>query len=208
MSEAGVEAPVPETAAGAESGISDAELDAALEGDTGAVSACRALLERTHEALARRFRASEPIETLVHDRAHAIDHVISRCWEKRGNGVASSMDLVAVGGYGRGELHPGSDIDLLILHDSDDVDAIEHAVTSFLTFLWDIGLEVGQSVRTLQECRSQAKADLSVMTTLLESRLLSGSSPRDAGGSTTAINYYFFSSSFSFISSSSFFKYS
>ena len=110
----------------------------------------------------------------MHDRAHTIDHIIRRCWEERSDGIAQGMDLVAVGGYGRGELHPGSDIDLLILHDSADAEAIGEAITSFLTFLWDIGLEVGHSVRTLADCQTQAKADLSVMTTLLESRLLCG----------------------------------
>ncbi|MGD2167076.1 MAG: [protein-PII] uridylyltransferase [Gammaproteobacteria bacterium] len=158
-----------------ETGVNDAALIRALNGEQDSVAACRALLAKTNEDLARRFRASEPIETLVEDRARAIDHIIQRCWETRGNGIADSMDLVAVGGYGRGELHPGSDIDLLILHDSENVAAIEGAVAGFLTFLWDIGLEVGQSVRTLADCQAQAKADLSVMTTLLESRLIAGS---------------------------------
>ncbi len=156
------------------SGIDDKALVTALDETGSSVSACRALLKKTNEELARRFNESESIDTLVHDRALAIDHIIRRCWEKRGNGIATGMDLVAVGGYGRGELHPASDIDLLILHDSNDIESIEKAVTQFLTFLWDIGLEVGHSVRTLAECRTQAEANLSVMTTLLESRLLAG----------------------------------
>ena len=157
-----------------DTGVDDTALLQALEGSDSSVRACRALLQESQEELGRRFRNSESIESLVRDRAKTIDHIIRRCWEKRGNGIATDMDLVAVGGYGRGELHPASDIDLLILHDSEDIASIEEAVTRFLTFLWDIGLEVGHSVRTLPDCRAQAAADLSVLTTLLESRLIAG----------------------------------
>jgi len=164
----------PQAAPYGNTGIDDTALLSALNGTAESVAACRAVLADTHEDLARRFRSTEAIEKLVRDRARAIDHIIRRCWEKRGNGIASEMDLIAVGGYGRGELHPASDIDLLILHDSDSVASIEEALTQFLTFLWDIGLEVGHSVRTLPDCRNQARADIGVMTTLLESRLIAG----------------------------------
>jgi len=159
----------------AASGIDDRALLTALDEADSSVMACRGLLDESNEELARRFHEGESIETLVQDRARAMDHIIRRSWEKRGNGIATGMDLVAVGGYGRSELHPSSDIDLLILHDSSDIESIENAVTKFLTFLWDIGLEVGHSVRTLSECASQAEANLGVLTTLLESRLLAGS---------------------------------
>lgn len=170
MSDAGVQDSADDT----DSTINDLALVQALNDESDSVAACRELLEQTNEQLARRFRAAEPIEALVADRARAIDHIMLRSWQTLDADITAGMDLVAVGGYGRGELHPCSDIDLLILYDAEHASLIEETVTGFLTFLWDIGLEVGHSVRTLQDCRIQAKADLGVMTTLLESRLLVG----------------------------------
>ena len=69
------------------------------------------------------------------------------------------ITLVAVGGYGRGELHPYSDIDLLILLDSADHEVFRDSIERFLTLLWDIGLEVGQSVRSVDECAEEARAE-------------------------------------------------
>lgn len=181
MSEAGIEVPaapgiaIPAVAGSGAETITETDLSAAFDDGSPDIAACRALLDRMQADLTRRFKAAEPIEALVADRARAIDLIINRCWLAQTGERSQSMDLVAVGGYGRGELHPGSDIDLLIMHDSADVATIEESITSFLTFLWDIGLEPGHSVRTLAQCQSEAKADLTVMTTLLESRLISGS---------------------------------
>lgn len=87
----------------------------------------------------------------------------------------SSLTLAAVGGYGRGELHPYSDIDLLVLHEEPITTGEQEALQQFITFLWDIGLEVGQSLRNITECITQAENDITVATNLMESRLLSGS---------------------------------
>src|SRR5690606_21748914 len=83
-------------------------------------------------------------------------------------------DLIAVGGYGRGELHPHSDIDLLVLLEPAVQGRADEAVSRFLTFLWDIGLEGVHSVRTLDDCEAQARGDVTVVTTLMETRLLAG----------------------------------
>ena len=98
---------------------------------------------------------------------------MTRAWRLHAGPAAKGAALVAVGGYGRGELHPQSDIDLLVLLDSTEGDADE-AIGRFLTFLWDIGLEVGHSVRTLDDCEAQARRDVTILTTLMETRLLSG----------------------------------
>ena len=148
-------------------------LDRAWDGETTTVGPFRDALRSAGEQLAERFRRNEPIETLVTARAHVIDQVIVSSWLHFAGDLLSSADLVAVGGYGRGELHPHSDIDLLVLIDNTDNDADE-AIGRFLTFLWDIGLEVGHSVRTLDDCETQARADVSVLTTLMETRLLHG----------------------------------
>ena len=85
-----------------------------------------------------------------------------------------TLALVAVGGYGRGQLFPYSDIDLLVLlpHASDA--DLTHKLEQFISVLWDIGLEVGHSVRTIDECIGLAAQDVTVQTSLLEARLLTG----------------------------------
>ena len=87
-----------------------------------------------------------------------------------------NIALIAVGGYGRGELHPKSDIDLLILLTSNNYEAYQSRIEQFLTKLWDIGLTVSSSVRSLAESAFQAAQDLSIITSLIESRVVVGPS--------------------------------
>ncbi len=155
--------------------IDRAALDAAWDGETSAIGPFREALRSASEQLAERFQRNEPVETLVTARAHVVDQIIISSWLHFAGALAESADLVAVGGYGRGELHPHSDIDLLVLIDNTDNNADE-AIGRFLTFLWDIGLEVGHSVRTLDDCEAQARSDVTVLTTLMETRLLHGPS--------------------------------
>jgi [protein-PII] uridylyltransferase len=134
----------------------------------------RQLLSDAHLALKDRFLANEPIEDLVTGRSAIVDCVILACWHHFGAVIEQQADLVAVGGYGRAELHPHSDIDLLLLIESKLPSRADEAISRFLTFLWDIGLEVGHSVRTLDDCVLQARDDVTVLTTLMETRLLAG----------------------------------
>ncbi len=90
-------------------------------------------------------------------------------------GESPDAALVAVGGYGRQELQPASDIDILILIDPPADDRLAEPLGRLVTFLWDIGLEVGHSVRTVEDCVREARDDVTVMTNLLEARLLCGS---------------------------------
>ncbi|HBJ89159.1 MAG TPA: [protein-PII] uridylyltransferase, partial [Gammaproteobacteria bacterium] len=85
-----------------------------------------------------------------------------------------SIALVAVGGYGRGELLPHSDIDLLILTRKEKHTAYKEAISGFLTLCWDIGLEIGQSVRSVKQCQQEAAKDITVATALMESRAITG----------------------------------
>jgi [protein-PII] uridylyltransferase len=149
-------------------------LPAHLAAHPGSREEYRRQLGQAHEELKARFLAEEPVELLVHARAALIDTVLRQAWfEHLGNGDRH-WALVAVGGYGRGELHPCSDIDILLLVGAPPDEAKRSQVERLITFLWDIGLEVGHSVRTVVECVQESAADVSVMTTLLEARLLHG----------------------------------
>ena len=112
---------------------------------------------------------------LVQGRAQVIDQLLIRIWHRLVTAeIANDIALIAVGGYGRGELHPGSDIDLLILLQNDNHAHYQTRLEQFLMFLWDMGLEVGHSVRSLQECIVEAERDITIATNLMESRLLVG----------------------------------
>jgi len=150
-----------------------ARLPVLLAEAQGSPAAYRDLLKLAHEDLKTRFFAEESIETLVHARAQLVDAVLREVCRLKFEG-SEQWALVAVGGYGRGELHPCSDIDLLLLVPA-PLDAEGRGrVEQFVAFLWDTGLEVGHSVRTVEECAQESAADVGVMTTLLEARLLSG----------------------------------
>jgi [protein-PII] uridylyltransferase len=137
---------------------------------------CRALLQQGQQELQARFLEDEPVEPLVHARAQLIDALLCALWQRQlPPALAQRLALVAVGGYGRGELHPCSDVDLLVLVPDAPAEGQRAAVERLVSFLWDIGLAVGHSVRTVAECAEQCAADVGVMTTLLESRHLAGS---------------------------------
>jgi [protein-PII] uridylyltransferase len=93
-------------------------------------------------------------------------------WQQ--SGLPAGAALIAVGGFGRGELYPYSDVDMLVLLPEPETDAVREAVSAFITACWDIGLEIGSSVRTVEDCVREAQADVTVQTSLLESRLLTG----------------------------------
>src|SRR6201991_3764147 len=151
-------------------------LPALLAEANGSPTAYRDYLRQAHEELKVRFLAEDPIEDLLHARAALIDVVVREAWPSQHLAEVDSWALVAVGGYGRGELHPCSDIDIMLLvPEPPDADG-RNKVERLVTFFWDIGLEVGHSVRTVEECVQECKADVSVMTTLLEARQLAGSS--------------------------------
>ncbi len=151
-----------------------ARLPAQLAAHPGSREEYRRQLGQAHEELKARFLAEEPVETLVHARAALIDTVLRQAWFEHLGSADRHWALVAVGGYGRGELHPCSDIDILLLVSQPPDDAERSQVERLIAFLWDIGLEVGHSVRTVAECVQESAADVSVMTTLLEARLLHG----------------------------------
>jgi len=152
-----------------------ARLPQLLPEANGSPAAYRELLRQAHDELTARFLADEPVEGLVHARAALVDGVLREAWRIHSIPDTAAWALVAVGGYGRGELHPCSDIDILLLVPQPPGPRGRGVVEKLLAFLWDIGLEVGHSVRTVAECAQESAANVSVMTTLLEARLLAGS---------------------------------
>jgi len=122
--------------------------------------------------LADAFARSTDIRDLVQARAWVIEQLVLTAWYGT-LGEGSGLELVAVGGFGRGELHPHSDADLLILC-PDDSALPDTALEDFVRALWDADLHPGHGVRTVAECVEQAAADVSVATNLMESRLVDG----------------------------------
>ncbi|MFN3237478.1 MAG: [protein-PII] uridylyltransferase [Pseudomonadales bacterium] len=159
----------------------EAQLVAQLETSKLAIPVFKQGLEACRENLEARFHAGEDVEALIEGRAQFVDMVLRLAWtrfdwnENLGKWFKTRISLVAVGGYGRGELHPHSDIDLLILLERNSYQRHASNIQSFLTLLWDIGLEVGHSVRSISECKTQARQDVTVMTAMLEGRTIVGS---------------------------------
>ncbi len=147
---------------------------AGLDARPGALS--RALgfaRERADAELHRQFESGADIRDLVQGRAWVVEQLVLTAWQRLAP-AGAGIELCAVGGFGRGELHPHSDVDLMVLlADSDGVDAA--ALEQFVQVLWDADLHPGQSVRSVEECVDQAQADVAVATNLMESRLMAGS---------------------------------
>lgn len=132
----------------------------------------RDCLERYQQWSAEAFITAD-IESLLRDRSDMIDALLQQLWQQL-QLHDHPLTLIAVGGYGRGTLHPHSDIDLLFLHQGQLSAQATNAITQCIQFLWDLHLDVGHSVRTLEDCAREAKADVSVATSLLEQRYICG----------------------------------
>ena len=138
--------------------------------DVGLQQRDRLRLER--DALVARFEAGGPVEGLLKGLARSTDGLLRELAQS--SGLEQHAALIAVGGYGRGELFPHSDVDVLILLEHEP-DAAERATIERLVgMLWDFGFALGHSVRTVDECRAEARADVTVLTSLLEARRITG----------------------------------
>ncbi len=136
----------------------------------------REALVRHAEALAERFDAAVDVDRLVAERARVVDRHVLEAWQ-RCVGDEASLALFAVGGYGRGELFPHSDIDLLVQAEPAAQARHEDALARFFSLLWDAGLPLGHAVRSAAQCTEAAEADITVMTAILESRALAAPLP-------------------------------
>ncbi len=133
-------------------------------------SAVKHATETMHES----FKAKEDIRKLIYGRAWVIDQILRIAWQHFEWPDKSKVSLIAVGGYGRGELHPHSDVDILLLTDGITAESFEESISGFLTLLWDINLDIGSSVRTIEECYDECRNDITIATNLIESRPLTG----------------------------------
>ena len=124
--------------------------------------------------LNNRFRNNKNIGDIVSGRAWVVDEILVLAWKAINWPDPSEISLVAVGGYGRGELLPYSDIDLLILTRKTRNKKYKDYISAFLTMLWDIGLEPGHSVRSVRQCKQEASGDITIATAMMESRQLTG----------------------------------
>ena len=133
----------------------------------------RTELKTQQNVLEATFLANKNTQQLLKNHTTLIDKQLQKIWLQAN--IDGAVCLLAVGGYGRGELFPYSDIDLLILLPSQHDYVLNQQVEALIGLLWDIGLNVGHSVRTQEECIGEASSDVTVQTNLLESRLLAGS---------------------------------
>ncbi|MDO8412989.1 MAG: [protein-PII] uridylyltransferase [Gallionellaceae bacterium] len=134
----------------------------------------RSSLQAARAALQQQYERYPQPARLLHAHAQAVDQHLCAVWQLLV--MPPQLALVAVGGYGRGELYPKSDIDLLILLSTEPDPALEQRLQEWVSLLWDIGLEVGHSIRTVAQCVAES-ADVTVQTNLLEARLITGAAP-------------------------------
>jgi len=137
----------------------------------GSIAELRSSLRNDRAILEQDFLQHGKAARLLSAHSKLIDRYLCSVWKQLA--MPEHIALVAVGGYGRGELYPKSDIDLLILLDTEADGALQQKLQALIGMLWDIGLEVGHSIRTVAECLSES-ADITVQTNLLEARRLIG----------------------------------
>jgi len=132
----------------------------------------KARLKSDRQRIIANFHEDGMPEKLLRNLRSSVDDILTQAWAA--NRLPQQAALVAVGGYGRGELFPYSDVDVLILlHEAPD-DATRGKLEEFVQLLWDLGLDVGHSIRTIDECLAESKADITVQTSLLEARIITG----------------------------------
>lgn len=137
-----------------------------------ALQALRTDLKTQQASIEASFLLHKNPALLLKTQTQLIDNILKAVWLQIN--IHKSASLIAVGGYGRSELFPHSDIDLLILLPEGFPASENQKIEALIGLLWDIGLNVGHSVRTLYECLDEAKNDVTVQTNLLEARYLTG----------------------------------
>lgn len=133
----------------------------------------RAEFRAAKAVVLERFQQNGKVDSLTRALARVADRTLTSAW--RACDLPLSLTLAAVGGFGRTELAPCSDIDILILLPAEPDAELESRLERFIGMAWDLGLEIGSSVRTVEQCVEEAAQDVTVQTSLLESRRILGS---------------------------------
>lgn len=136
------------------------------------VAALRAEVKAQQLELQKKYEQDNDAQSLLKQRCKNVDTTLKQLWSALD--FPKTLVLAAVGGYGRGELYPASDVDLLILLPGEASTDLQEKLEQLVGYFWDIGLEIGHSVRTIQECVDEAENDITVQTSLIEARLLAG----------------------------------
>lgn len=144
------------------------------DGTGGTVQSVRQWVEDLNTRLAELFYGGTDVADLLHFRSATIESVIAQIWSEI-IGEQPDIALFAVGGFGRRELFPHSDIDLLILRREKSNQILSRSIETFVSCLWDIGLKPAQAVHTIAQCRQSAQSDISLMTALLNVQFIAGS---------------------------------
>jgi [protein-PII] uridylyltransferase len=134
----------------------------------------RERLAQGRVSIKQAFLADRRPQPMLTGHAGLVDEVLIVLWQQCA--FPESLNLIAVGGYGRGELYPHSDVDILILLPDTVEDGVNQLIEQFIGALWDAGLELGHSVRSVHECMFEAKRDVTVRTALYETRRIAGNS--------------------------------
>ena len=122
--------------------------------------------------LLQRFAHAGKVDTLMRSLARLVDGALVDAWQACA--MPPALTLLAVGGYGRSELAPHSDIDILVLLNDEPDENLRANIERFIGLAWDLGLELGSSVRTIEQCIDEARQDVTVQTSLLEARRIVG----------------------------------
>lgn len=165
------------------------QLEATLTNELNTIADCRESIKQEpnkmltllkqavisgQETLKKHFQEHHNAYQVVFGRSYFVDLIIQQVANIKFDTLLNEISIIAVGGYGRGELHPHSDVDLMILLPNEHENKYDESIEQFLMLLWDIKLEIGHSVRTLDECVTEAEKDITVITNITESRPLSG----------------------------------
>ncbi|MDC1311286.1 [protein-PII] uridylyltransferase [Burkholderiales bacterium] len=146
-----------------------------LKGEALFIATLRTQIKQKKQRLFSKLDRKTDYQTLLARQSKHTDTLLRSLWKKQLTSVDAA--LVAVGGYGRGSLFPYSDIDVLILIPDSLKKTEEAKIATFISTLWDIGLDVGHSVRKINECVDESKKDISTQTNLMEARFVVGSKP-------------------------------
>ncbi len=143
-----------------------------MTADPERIAHWRAQLHAARDMLGQLFLASPRPSAYLAKHSQTVDRLLQDIWQNQD--LPRAAALVAVGGYGRGEMYPQSDVDVLILTGDDLAETEQGRFEPLIALLWDVGLPIGHSVRRLSECLDEAQKDITIQTNLLEARWLAG----------------------------------